>query len=300
MIGLMPATPSETHAGGSHPPRHPHREIKTPELEQIELRLLLEAIHDYYGFDFRQYAMDSLRRRVGNFLRHADLTTISGLQDKILHDRESMERFLQALTVNVSSMFRDPEFFLFFRTDIVPMLKTWPLIRIWCAGCSGGEEAYSMAILLEEEGVYDRCRIYATDINEAEIRRAREGIFPAAVMQEYTHNYHRAGGERPFSDYYVAAYDHVLMTPKLRRNIIFAPHNLAMDASFNEFQAILCRNAMIYFARPLQDRVHHLFHSSLCHQGVLCLGKKENLRFSACERNYRDLGGNNRVYQKIS
>ncbi|MEC4818577.1 MAG: CheR family methyltransferase, partial [Scytonema sp. PMC 1069.18] len=177
------------------------------QLEEIELQLLLEGIYRYYGFDFRNYALASLKRRIWSTIQAEGLTNISGLQEKVLHDPECMERLLYNLSVNVTAMFRDPSFFLAFRKKVVPMLRTYPFIRIWHAGCSTGEEVYSMAILLHEEGLYHRCRLYATDINEMVLKQAKMGIFPLELMQDYTQNYLKAGGKKSFSEYYTAAYD---------------------------------------------------------------------------------------------
>ncbi|MGH8591001.1 MAG: CheR family methyltransferase, partial [Gammaproteobacteria bacterium] len=187
------------------------RERQADGLETLELELLLEAVSRFHGYDFRDYARTSLRRRIGNLMRSERLPTISALQERVLHDRGCWERFLQGIAVSVSAMFRDPAFFLAFRQRVVPLLRTYPFIRIWQAGCSLGEEAYSLAILLEEEGLYDRSLIYATDINEATLRQAREGIFPAELMQSYTHNYIRAGGQRSFSEYYTARYEFAIL-----------------------------------------------------------------------------------------
>src|ERR671933_1263501 len=199
---------------------------ETHELETIEIKLLLEGIFRYYGFDFRNYALASLKRRIWNTIRSEQLTTVSALQDKLLHDPAYLDRFLLDVSVNVTAMFRDPTFYLSFRNKVVPMLRTYPFIRIWHAGCSTGEEVYSMAILLQEEGLYDRCRIYATDINEAVLQRAKDGIFPIATMQENTANYIAAGGTGTFSEYYTARYDHCIFRPSLRDNVVFAQHNL--------------------------------------------------------------------------
>src|SRR5215213_10903597 len=222
------------------------------DLEAIEVRLLTEGIFQHYGFDFRDYSMPSLRRRIWKRVYAEGLSTISGLIEKVLHDPQSMERLLLDLSVNTTAMFRDPTFYLAFRRKVVPMLRTYPFVRIWHAGCSTGEEVYSMAILLQEEGLYDRARIYATDINEVVLQRARAGIFPLEKMQEYTENYIRAGGTRSFSEYYTAMYDGALFNSSLTRNVVFSQHNLVTDGSFSEFHVILCRNVMIYFDRELQ------------------------------------------------
>jgi chemotaxis protein methyltransferase CheR len=269
-------------------------------LEEIELQLLLEGIFRHYGFDFRNYAMSSLRRRVRNFVRDEDLASISLLQDRLLHDRAWMDRFLYALSVNVSAMFRDPPFYRTFRKEVVPLLRTYPFIRIWLAGVSMGEEVYSLAILLQEEGLYDRCRIYATDINDAVLKKAKEGIYQLDLMQTYTNNYIRAGGTRSFSDYYTAAYDRVILKSSLRDNVVFAQHNLASDASFNEFHVILCRNVMIYFNSQLQSQVHHLLHDSLVMFGILGLGSKETMKFSPYEYAYQEIDNTSRLFRRIA
>ena len=271
-----------------------------PSVEEIELELLLEGIFRQYGFDFRNYALSSLRRRVWKFMEHENIGSISLLQDRILHDRGWLERLLYALSVNVSAMFRDPHFYRTFRSEVVPLLKTYPFIRIWLAGVSMGEEVYSLAILLQEEGIYDRCRIYATDINDAVLKKAREGIYPIELMQSYTNNYIKAGGTQSFSDYYTAAYDHVILKSSLRDNVVFAQHNLASDASFNEFQVILCRNVMIYFNNELQAHVHHLLYESLVMFGVLGLGAKESLKFSPHEHAYEEIDNAARLYRRVA
>jgi chemotaxis protein methyltransferase CheR len=269
-------------------------------LERIEIELLMEAVHRHYGYDFRSYAYASLKRRLWKYIVEEGLSTISGLQQRVLHDPGAMERLLMSLSVNVTSMFRDPGFYRAFREKVVPLLRTYPFVRIWHAGCATGEEVYSMAILLQEEELYDRARIYATDINESLLHTARTGIFPLEKMQEYTHNYLQAGGARSFSQYYTAAYDGALFSPALRRNVVFAQHNLVTDRSFSEFNVILCRNVMIYFDRELQNRVHQLFYDSLPTYGVLVLGSKESLRFSTVEDRYEELSAREKIYRKVS
>ena len=270
-----------------------------PELERVEIELLLEGIFRQYGFDFRSYAFASIRRRLWKRVEAEQLTNISELQARVLHDQDAMERLLLDLSVNVTSMFRDPQFYVMFRGTVVPLLRTYPFIRIWHAGCSTGEEVYSMAILLEEAGLYDRARIYATDINEVVLQQARRGIFPLDRMQEYTENYIRAGGTRSFSEYYTAKYDGALFDQRLVRNAVFAQHNLVTDRSFSEFHVIFCRNVLIYFDKDLQNRVHTLFYDSLVRLGVLCLGSKESLKFSRYESCYERLDATEKVYRKI-
>jgi len=270
------------------------------ELEDVEIRLLLEGVYRQYGFDFREYAPASLKRRLHRRMYAESLETISALQDRVLHDPSCMERLLLDLSINVTAMFRDPTFYVAFREQVVPMLRTYPFTRIWVAGCSTGEEVYSLAILLDEEQLYDRTRIYATDINQAVIERARTGVFPLDKMQEYTQNYIRAGGKRAFSEYYTAKYGGALFSRSLIDNVVFAQHNLVSDRAFNEFNAILCRNVMIYFDRSLQNKVLELFDESLVMFGMLALGHKESLKFTAFEDRYEELNSNERLYRKVA
>ena len=269
------------------------------DVDEIELSLLLEGVYRRYGFDFREYAPASLRRRVWRRVHAEGVTTLSALQDKLLHDPACMERLLLDLSINVTAMFRDPTFYVAFREKVVPLLRTYPFTRVWVAGCSTGEEVYSLAILLHEAGVYERTRIYATDINDAVLDRARSGVFPLDKMREYTQNYISAGGEQAFSEYYVAKYDGAQFQRSLVENVVFAQHNLVSDRSFNEFNVVVCRNVMIYFDRALQDRVHRLFYDSLINFGVLALGAKESIRFSPFEDRYEELDAAERLYKKV-
>jgi len=276
-------------------PAHAEEQL---DLESLELQLLLEGIYRRYGFDFREYAHASLKRRVWRRV-HAERTgTIAGLLERVLHEPEAMERLLIDLSVNVTSMFRDPTFYGAFRQKVAPLLHTYPFTRIWAAGCSTGEEVYSLAILLQEEGLYDRTRIYATDINETVLDRARNGVFPIEKMQEYTENYIRAGGTRSFSEYYVAKYEGARFDRSLTENVVWAPHNLVQDGPFNTFHVILCRNVMIYFDRALQNRVHTLMYDSLERFGVLALGHKESIRFTGYESKYEELDTAERIFRK--
>ena len=270
------------------------------ELEHLEIELLLEGVFRHYGFDFRSYAYASIRRRLWKRVEGEELHTISELQARILHDTDAMERLLLDLSVNVTAMFRDPGFYREFREKVVPLLRTYPFIRIWHAGCSTGEEVFSMAILLEEEGLYDRARLYATDINDVVLQRAKQGIFPLERMQEYTDNYIRAGGTRSFSEYYTAKYDGALFSPSLTRNVVFSQHNLVTDRSFSEFHVIFCRNVLIYFDKTLQNRVHRLFYESLVMFGILALGSKESLKFSQFEPCYEKLSAVEKLYRKVT
>ena len=267
-------------------------------LEELEVDLLLEAVLRLRGYDFRQYARASLLRRIANQVKAEKVATVSALLDRVLHDPACMDRLLLGLSVTVSAMFRDPGFFLALREKVVPMLRTYPFVRIWQAGCSLGEEAYSLAILLEEEGLIERCRIYATDISEGILARAREGIYPLDLMRKYTENHSRAGGLRPFSEYYTAAYDNAVIRPSLRDRVVFAQHNLVTDGVFNEFNLVLCRNVMIYFNRDLQNRVHRLLYDSLSSFGVLGLGAQESLSLSAVEDNYDVVDAAHRLYRR--
>ncbi len=274
--------------------------INEQRLEDIETQLLLEGIYRHYGFDFRDYAIASIKRRIWNAVHAEHLPSISAFQAKILHDPHCMERFLLGLSVNVTAMFRDPSFYQAFRRHAIPLLRTYPFIRIWHAGCSTGEEVYSMAILLTEEGLYRRCRIYATDINEAVLRQAKTGIYPLNLMKSYTQNYLQAGGKRSFSEYYTAAYDNAIFRSSLRSNIVFSLHNLATDASFNEFNVICCRNVLIYFNQNLQARVHKLLYESLKTFGILALGRQESLIATPHEPEYEMLEQDEKIYRKIS
>jgi chemotaxis protein methyltransferase CheR len=267
--------------------------------ESVELRHLLDAIFDKYGIDFRDYAYSSLKRRVLRIVLDEGTGTIPALREKVLADPEAMARMQAALTIHVTAMFRDPGFFQAFREHAVATLRTYPFLRFWVAGCSTGEEVYSLSILLHEAGLHQRCRIYATDVSDRILDKAKAGIFPLAAMQDYTRNYQRAGGERAFAEYYTADSDFAIFRPFLRENILFAAHNLAGDASFNEFHAIFCRNVMIYFNRPLQERVHALFYESLLTYGYLGLGRSETMRFSTHEDRYESIAGRERLYRKI-
>jgi chemotaxis protein methyltransferase CheR len=268
-------------------------------LEELEIDLLLEAIYRQHGFDFRGYARSSLRRRVRAVMAAERLATVSGLMERTLHDPACLERLLLGLSVNVSAMFRDPRFFLAFRQHAVPLLRTYPFIRIWQAGCSTGEEVYSLAILLQEEGLYDRSRIYATDMNELVLRQARSGIFPIDVMRKYTANYSASGGTGALSDYCTAAYDHVVLRQSLREHVVFAQHNLATDGVFNEFNVILCRNVMIYFTPPLQERVHDLFARSFATFGLLGIGSHESLPLQTGRSEYEPLVPGQKLFRRV-
>jgi chemotaxis protein methyltransferase CheR len=269
-------------------------------IESIELEALLSAIRRRYGYDFHEYARASLRRRVDRALRAEGVESLSSLQGRILRDPACMRRFIGHLTVHVTSMFRDPEFYRVLRATVVPLLRTYPFVRIWHAGCSTGEEVYSLAILLEEEGLYERCRIYATDISDDLLQRARRGIFGLETVRQGTHNHHAAGGKDSLSAYYKADHGRVIMREALRRNVVFAVHNLVGDASFNEFHLILCRNVMIYFDERLRNRVHELLYQSLGRSGVLGLGIRESIGFTPHAAAYEPMGDRAvRLYRRV-
>jgi len=265
----------------------------------IELRLLIEAIYLKYSYDFRDYSGASIKRRVLHALTQFECRTISALQERVLHDPGMFMQLLQLLTIPVSEMFRDPSHFLAIREEVVPLLKTYPSIKIWIAGCSTGEEVYSMAILLREEGLLDRTLIYATDINPRSLEKAKQGIFSLESVRAYTQNYQRAGGRRSFADYYTAAYDYAMFDRSLCENVTFADHSLATDSVFSETQLISCRNVLIYFNKKLQDRAFGLFHESLCHRGFLVLGSKETLDFSMFGSQFEPLVKQERIYRKL-
>jgi chemotaxis protein methyltransferase CheR len=270
------------------------------ELERLEIDLLLEGIYRHYGLDFRGYALGSLKRRLARRMREEGVATLSGLQDQVLHDPAAMERLLVALSISVTSMFRDPTFYRAFREKVVPLLRTYPFIRLWNAGCATGEETLSLAIVLEEEGLLDRTRIYATDFNAGVVDKARSGEFPLSRMKGYTENYLKAGGSKEFSRYYSAEGTVATFASSLRDNVVFAQHNLVSDGSFNEFHGILCRNVLIYFGSPLQQRVHELFHDSLVNFGVLGLGHKETIRFTPLEHCYEPIDSREKLYRRVS
>jgi chemotaxis protein methyltransferase CheR len=270
------------------------------ELERLELDLLLEAIHQRYGYDFRGYARASLRRRLWRRADLEGLRSLSGLQERILHDPMCMERLLNDLSVNVTEMFRDPPVHAALRDEVFPLLRTHPFIRIWVAGCSTGEEVVSIAISLKEKDLLDRALIYATDMDAEVLGRARLGSFPLDRLQGYTRNYLDAGGVEAFSAYYTVSGDRAVFDPALLRDVVFAQHNLATDRSFNEFHVVVCRNVLIYFGRELQDRVLQLFDESLGRRGVLALGRKETIRGTVLEDRYEPVVEAERIYRKLS
>lgn len=267
------------------------------ELDEIEVASLLDAIYKKYGYDFREYAEAHIRRRIKNRMTMSRLT-LSQVHEKVMSDRVFASQFLKDLSITVTEMFRDPEFYKALRKTVIPILKTYPFIKIWHAGCATGEEAYSMAILLKEEGLYDRTTIYATDFNEYALDVAREGIYSNTLLKQYINNYQKAGGLESFSDYYVSHYDSAIMVQSLKDKIVWANHNLVTDSVFAEMHLILCRNVMIYFTKELQNKVHKLFYDSLINGGMLCLGTKESLRNTNFSHEYAELDKKQMIYKR--
>ena len=268
------------------------------EVEDIEVQLFVEGMYHRYGYDFRDYSRAHIKRRVKNRLGLSGLNSISELTHLMLSDEEFFNRILPDFSINVTEMFRDPEFFAYFRKEVVPLLKTYPKLKIWHAGCSTGEEVYSMAILLKEEGLYERCQIFATDFNASVLKHAKEGIYPIDIVKDYTTNYITSGGQESFSDYYVAKYDSIILDQSLKKNVVFAEHNLVTDQVFNEMHLIICRNVLIYFNSELQNRVIKLFDDSLRPGGVLCLGTKESLKGDGSSYKFETVEASLKIYQK--
>ena len=264
----------------------------------IELRLLIDAIYLKYHYDFRGYAAASLKRRLMHAPSRFGCETLSQLQDKVLHEPAIFPTLLSLLTVPVSEMFRDPSYFLSLRATVVPLLRTYPSLKIWVAGCSTGEEVYSLAILLREEGLLERTLIYATDINPQTLQTAAAGVYALDRIAGFTENHHRAGGRASLSDYYTAAYGRAVFDKSFRQHIVFSDHSLATDSVFAEVQFVSCRNVLIYFNRELQDRAVGLFHDALCRKGFLGIGMKEALRFSSHAQSFTSVVYEDRIFQK--
>jgi len=272
--------------------------ITQTELENIEITLLLEGIYSVHGFDFRNYLRSSIHRRIVNRMNLDAVPTITALLNKVFHEPGYFDKLLNDFSIKVTEMYRDPSFFQAFRENVVPILRGYPEIRIWHAGCATGEEAYSMAILLLEEGLLSKTKIYATDMNDHVIQLAKKGKFPLKRMQSFTKNYLLAGGSKEFSTYYMTDHEHALFHPFITENIMFAQHNLATDSTFNEFHVILCRNVLIYFDPVLQHRVHNLFHDSLSTNGFLGLGNMESIVHSN-KSQYEEFVAAERIYRKL-
>jgi len=266
---------------------------------QDELKAFLNAIKFMYGYDFTEYAEASVKRRIINFMTIYKIPTLQDLSKQLLKDETVFETFIQELSVTVTEMFRDPTFYKSLRINVMERLATYPVIKIWIAGCATGEEVYSVAILMKECGLLEKSIIYATDINQKSIQIAREGLYAIENMKSYTTNYNHAGGTHSLSAYYVSKYNSVLFDKSLKQNIVFSPHNLTVDKSFNEFQLIICRNVLIYFNQQLQNKVINLFHESLCSFGFLALGNKESILFTDKETNFEDVDKKERIFMKI-
>jgi chemotaxis protein methyltransferase CheR len=266
--------------------------------EEIEIRLLTEAIYQKYGYDFRNYGRAHIRRRILNRLALSHLSSVSEMTHKLLYDENFFNKILLDLSINVTEMFRDPDFYSSLRKELIPLLKTYPFIKIWHAGCATGEEVYSMAILLQEEGLLKRAQLYATDFNQLVLKKAKEAIFPADKMKEYNRNYKEAGGKKQFSAYYTASYESVKLNDDLKNNIVFADHNLVTDGVFGEMNLIICRNVLIYFNKDLQNKVIKLFYDSLQEGGFLCLGSRESLRFTKYAGKFETIDANQRIFTK--
>jgi chemotaxis protein methyltransferase CheR len=272
---------------------------KIPDLSNEELDSILTLVHKRFGYDFSDYARASVRRRVVAYMTRSSVPNAVDLQYNLINDDSCFPRLLQYLTVNVTEMFRDPLFYKTLREKVLPQLASYPFIKIWHAGCSTGEEVYSMAILLKEEGLLERSKLYATDINSYVLNKAKQGIFPLRNMQEYTRNYRSSGGKEVFSGYYTAKYDHVVFDASLKKNMVFALHNLASDGSFNEFNLIICRNVLIYFDKVLQQKSVNLFRQSLCLLGYLGLGMKESLLFNEEKEHFEQSDLKTKIYRRI-
>jgi len=268
------------------------------EIETIELELFLEALYRRYGYDFRHYTRASVHRRARHFLASSGYQHLSELIPLLLRDENFAQQAIYHFSITVTEMFRDPDFYQAFRKTVTPYLQTYPFIKIWVAGCATGEEVYSLAIVLKEEGLYDRTTIYATDFNETALKKAAEGIYPLKEIQQYTGNYQKSGGKGSFSDYYHAEYKSAIIDASLKANLTFAQHNLVTDSVFSEVQLVFCRNVLIYFDRSLQNWVLNTFANSLGRGGFLCLGTKETLEFSSIFDQFKPVNLEERIYQK--
>lgn len=268
------------------------------DLLNIEIQLLLEAIFLRYGYDFRNYSKAHIKRRILHRLATSQLSTITDLQNKVLWDREFFREFMGDLSINVTEMFRDPDFYKSFRENIVPKLRTYTFFKVWHAGCATGEEVYSLAILLQEEGLLDRCQVYATDFNRKVLEIAKEGVYQKVDIEQYERNYQLSGGKKKLSDYYKSMYGSVMFNKELSNRIVFADHNLVTDSVFADVNLIMCRNVLIYFEKDLQEKVLGLFYESLVPSGILCLGTKESMRFSRNEKHFDIIDEKQKIFKK--
>jgi len=267
-------------------------------VEDIEIALLLEAIYQRYHYDFRHYARASIKRRVLQARTQLGFASVSAMQDRLLHDPATLPRLLNYLTVQVSEMFRDPSYFRALREKVIPHLKTYPSLKVWVAGCSNGEELYSLSILFREEGLDQRTLFYATDINPQALKAAEAGVYPLSEIRKFTENHQKSGARTSLSDYYTADYGRAVFDKSLRSQVVFSDHSLVTDAVFAEMHLISCRNVLIYFDRPLQDRALGLFRGSLARKGFLGLGSKESLRFSVHADGFSDYVLEEKIYQR--
>lgn len=268
------------------------------ESELIEIELFLQAIYLKFGYDFKNYSKAHIRRRIRHRMGTSGFSSISEMTHRLLYDPFFYQEVLQDLSITVTEMFRDPDFYRAVRTEVVPMLKTYPFVKIWHAGCATGEEVYSMAILLHEEGVLNRSQIYATDFNQIALQKAKSGIYPIEKIKEYTQNYQKGGGKSSFSDYFNALYGSVKLNESLKKNIVFADHNLVTDGVFGEMNLVICRNVLIYFDKDLQNKVLKLFYDSLIPGGFLCLGSKESLRFADKANAFDTITEHEKIYRR--
>ena len=266
--------------------------------EQLEIELLLEAIHKKYGYDFRQYSQAHTRRRLEYRLHLEGMNKFSEMIPRVIYEEDFFNQLLLDLSINTTEMFRDPWFYKRIREVVIPHLQTYPFLKIWHAGCSAGQEVYSMCILLEEEGLKGRCQVYATDFNDRILAKAKDGIYPMDLVREYSSNYLKAGGTESLSAYYTAEYNHVVMRRSLKEQVLFSAHNLATDGVFGEMHMVCCRNVLIYFTRELQNRVLELFHESLCPGGFLCLGTKESMQFSSVADKFEVVCDKEKIFRK--
>lgn len=267
-------------------------------VEDIEIPLLLEALYQRYHYDFRQYAGASIKRRLLQARAQLGFSSISAMQDSLLHNPDTVPRLLNYLTVQVSEMFRDPSYYRALREKVLPHLRTYPSLKVWIAGCSNGEELYSLAILFREEGLDQRTLFYATDINPSALQAAEAGVYPLDQIQKFTANHQKSGAKSSLSEYYTADYGRAVFDKSLRSRVVFSDHSLVTDAVFAEMHLISCRNVLIYFDRELQDRALGLFKDSLARKGFLGLGSKESLRFSAHAASFSEFVGEDRIYQR--
>nr|WP_320118540.1 protein-glutamate O-methyltransferase CheR [uncultured Marinifilum sp.] len=269
------------------------------EIIDIEINLLLEAIYQQYSYDFRNYSKAHIKRRLMHRMAIGSFSSISQMQEKLLREKNFFIDLLEDLSINVTEMFRDPDFYKSFRENVIPTLKTHPFIKVWHAGCSTGEEVYSLAILLHEEGLLDRCQIYATDFNRKVLEVAKSGIYNTQDLDKFEQNYIKSGGKKNLSDYYTLKYGSIKLDQNLSKRVVFADHNLVTDHVFAEVNLILCRNVLIYFNKDLQNKVINLFYDSLLHSGYLCLGTKESLKFTQYDKLFSDTDSKQKIFKKL-